>query len=73
MSADRTTMGQLTNTIADLTSQLSSRDNKIASLKTRLCGNTSDTSNYREGGQSTMWINGKTDVTEEATAGPTDS
>jgi hypothetical protein len=59
MPADRTTMGQLTNAITDLTSQHSSRDNKIASLKTRLCGNTSGTNNNREGGQSTMWSNGK--------------
>ena len=56
MSADRTTMGQLTTAIADLTIQLSARDSEIASLKSRLReGNTTNNNNRRE----LTWVNGK--------------
>jgi Mn-containing catalase len=63
MSADRTTMGQLTNAIADLTAQLSARDQEITTLKSKLRGNNSGTNNNtnsnRESSQSTAWVNGK--------------
>jgi hypothetical protein len=63
MSADRTTMGQLTNAIADLTAQLSARDQEITTLKSQLRGNNSGTNNTtnsnRESSQRTTWVNGK--------------
>ena len=44
MSADRTTMSQLTKAITDLTTQLKDKNNEISSLKARLRGTTSNNS-----------------------------
>ena len=48
MSADRATMGQLTKSIAELTSQLTAKDTEIATLKNRLRG-TSNNNNSNRG------------------------
>jgi hypothetical protein len=44
MSADRTTMNQLSKAITDLTTQLKDKNNEISSLKSRLRGTTSNNS-----------------------------
>jgi hypothetical protein len=63
MSANHNTMGQLTNAIADLTARLSSPDQEITTLKSKLRGNNSGTRNNTnsngESSQSTAWVNGK--------------
>jgi hypothetical protein len=58
MSADRATMSQLTKSIAELTAQLTAKDNEIASLKNRPRNsnnnnNTSRNSNNNDRHQST--------------------
>jgi hypothetical protein len=45
MSADRTTMSQLTKSIAELTSQLTAKDTEISTLRTRLHGNDNTNNN----------------------------